>query len=64
MSGSRRTGAAAVGTAVGLAVLAISVNLALDRLLGVPMLPRWGVVIVVVMLASLAVSRLRPPREQ
>lgn len=64
MSGRRRTGASAVGATVGVAVLAITLNLVLDRLLGLPMLPRWGVVIVLVLLASCAVTRLRPERER
>ncbi|MWV48000.1 hypothetical protein GRS96_01770 [Rathayibacter sp. VKM Ac-2803] len=53
-----RSGATGIGLSVAFAVLAITLNLVLDRVLGLPMLPRWGIVIVVVMLASVAVARL------
>ncbi|KQQ05973.1 MULTISPECIES: hypothetical protein [unclassified Rathayibacter] len=52
-----RSSALGIGLSVAFAVLAISLNLLLDRVLGVPLLPRWGIVLVVVTLASVAVAR-------
>lgn len=62
MTGPRRGGAGGIGLSVAFAVLAITLNLVLDRVLGVPVVPRWIAVAVVVMLASVAVGHLRRRR--